>query len=137
MSTKAGWEHWLGFSETDANYKKIPNVTEVTLNVSIGDDDETSFDTAPWSASYPGIRSGNITGTMWKDLDDTNGYYDDLADFWLAGTVFYIELLDSAGGEGLKAQGFFTSWEESAPATGRSSCSFDIKLTGTISTVRA
>ena len=139
MSTKAGWEHWLGYSAAGITFTKIPNITEATLNVSIGDDDETSFDTAPWSASYPGIRSGNITGTMWKDNDiggdGTSGIYEVLRGYWLAGTRFYVQLLDGIAGDGLEAQCFFTSWEESAPATGRASCSFDIKLTGTISAV--
>jgi len=126
MATKAGYEHWVGYSATDSGFTKLPKIKEAGSTGTAEEDDETSMDGGGFEESYPGIATGSFTFGLWKDEDDGGGIFDILKNYWGAHTRFYMQFLDGTAGDGLQCLGYLTQFDTSAPSRGRgdATCTF-------------
>jgi hypothetical protein len=137
MTTRAGFDHELWFSPSaiDSGYLAVPKVREGTWTFTADEDDETSWDSAGWEESYPGVKTGTLSFTMWKDEDNTT--WQEMEEAAVLGERFWLKVLDSTTGDGIAFLAYFTSFANGAPERGRATTDCEVKMAALPVKVRA
>lgn len=114
MTIKAGYECWLGYCATESGtYSKIDYVRDNSDEITADEIDLTSRDSDGVKAGRAGLRGFSASFDVIRDI--SNADWLALRGYAVAGTTFYIQILDAAAGDGIQSPVFITNFGDGEP----------------------
>ena len=91
----------------------MPNVTDVTINLSTDEADATTRGNNGWKATVGTLKEGSIDFTMIWDTDESG--FTAIKNAWLDSEAVALAFLDEENGEGLDADFSITNFTRNEP----------------------
>jgi len=129
----AGKSSKLQVSTDDTVYNDVADINSVTFTQNGETVDVTAFDSLGWREFIQGLKGATMTAEGFWNGSDTNGQVA-IRNAWANDSALYAKYLYD-GTAGFKGQVKVTSVEVSGAVDGAVTATFDLQITGAVSTV--
>lgn len=117
MARKLGIEaklmYKVGGQAAGGSWIELTNTKDVTLNLEKSEADATTRGNAGWRATVAVLKDGSVEFEMVWDTEDPG--FAALKDSYFDNEIIGLQVLDSAGGEGLQADFMVTNFSRNEP----------------------